>query len=311
MKEVSGGPTSTIGYSYLGCTPANVDSNDFYGDVAWAYISSYSIGNAGATWKKSAGSDYWLARELMRSKDYQGAYNLCMDLFQDSKTENRSECLQLAMQAAKKMHTFSEEETFLKTSLQDQEREVREAAEVWLSIFYEHVEDFEKAQSMIDNTTLTGENKLSMLFNLAAACDDADYDEQAVDIFRRMIKEFPKEEKEVLEFIREMHHGSSDSNGSLGKSTIAATAPENGTRAYPNPFNASTSISYNVPRSEHVRIQIYDILGRKVKCSLMKLSNQVSIPLHGTAQTNGVRLFPPVCTSIRYNWEIRFSRTRF
>jgi flagellar hook assembly protein FlgD len=34
---------------------------------------------------------------------------------------------------------------------------------------------------------------------------------------------------------------------------------------YPNPFNASTSIHYNLPRASHVKIDIYDILGRKVE----------------------------------------------
>ncbi len=34
---------------------------------------------------------------------------------------------------------------------------------------------------------------------------------------------------------------------------------------YPNPFNPSTTISYNLPRNSSVEIEIYDILGKKVK----------------------------------------------
>ena len=34
---------------------------------------------------------------------------------------------------------------------------------------------------------------------------------------------------------------------------------------YPNPFNPSTTIDYTLPRPEHVRITIYDMLGRQVK----------------------------------------------
>jgi hypothetical protein len=34
---------------------------------------------------------------------------------------------------------------------------------------------------------------------------------------------------------------------------------------YPNPFNASTCIKYNTPKSTNVKIEIYDILGRKVQ----------------------------------------------
>ena len=33
---------------------------------------------------------------------------------------------------------------------------------------------------------------------------------------------------------------------------------------YPNPFNPETTISYSIPKSEHVTLKIYDLLGREV-----------------------------------------------
>jgi hypothetical protein len=33
---------------------------------------------------------------------------------------------------------------------------------------------------------------------------------------------------------------------------------------YPNPFNANTTITYALPEAGHVRIEIYDILGRNI-----------------------------------------------
>jgi len=34
---------------------------------------------------------------------------------------------------------------------------------------------------------------------------------------------------------------------------------------YPNPFNPTTTIRYNIPNKEFVNITIYDMLGRQVK----------------------------------------------
>ncbi len=34
---------------------------------------------------------------------------------------------------------------------------------------------------------------------------------------------------------------------------------------YPNPFNPTTVIKYDMPKETHVRITVYDVLGRKVE----------------------------------------------
>ena len=43
---------------------------------------------------------------------------------------------------------------------------------------------------------------------------------------------------------------------------------------YPNPFNPTTSIDYDLPEQSHVRILVYDMLGRQVKT----LINKTQVP---------------------------------
>ena len=39
---------------------------------------------------------------------------------------------------------------------------------------------------------------------------------------------------------------------------------------YPNPFNAGTAIGFNLPNRSHVRLDVYDILGRKIETLIDK-----------------------------------------
>ncbi|MBP3193927.1 T9SS type A sorting domain-containing protein [Natronogracilivirgula saccharolytica] len=52
---------------------------------------------------------------------------------------------------------------------------------------------------------------------------------------------------------KKMHHNSGDlpKVGKLHKN-------------YPNPFNPTTLISYDLPETSNVRLEVYDLLGRKV-----------------------------------------------
>jgi hypothetical protein len=62
---------------------------------------------------------------------------------------------------------------------------------------------------------------------------------------------------------------------------------------YPNPFNPSTTISYSIPRSEFVKLNIYDILGRKVVTLVDKeqVAGNYSIAFDASNLASGVYVY--------------------
>lgn len=63
--------------------------------------------------------------------------------------------------------------------------------------------------------------------------------------------------------------------------------------AYPNPFNAQTTIKYSLPKSADVSIEIYDILGRKVETlvSERQSAGEHSIIWNAKEATSGVYFY--------------------
>ncbi len=59
---------------------------------------------------------------------------------------------------------------------------------------------------------------------------------------------------------------------------------------YPNPFNASTTIEYHLPRSSHVRLKVYDVLGREVTTLVddVEAAGRKLVTLNGTSISSGV-----------------------
>ena len=62
---------------------------------------------------------------------------------------------------------------------------------------------------------------------------------------------------------------------------------------YPNPFNAGTVIVFDVDRSTHVRINVYDLLGREVAVltDAQRVPGRYSVELTGTGMASGVYFY--------------------
>ena len=59
---------------------------------------------------------------------------------------------------------------------------------------------------------------------------------------------------------------------------------------YPNPFNPSTSISYSIPKDEHVSIRVFNALGKEVANLVngFKHQGQYSVQFHGSDLSSGI-----------------------
>ena len=62
---------------------------------------------------------------------------------------------------------------------------------------------------------------------------------------------------------------------------------------YPNPFNPSTIIRYSIPQSNKVLVEVFDILGRKVRTLVNKIQQQGSYQIHFNAAnlSNGIYFY--------------------
>ena len=62
---------------------------------------------------------------------------------------------------------------------------------------------------------------------------------------------------------------------------------------YPNPFNPTTIISYELPANDMVRLEIYDILGRKIETLLSERQNagNHSVPFNASNLSSGVYFY--------------------
>lgn len=102
------------------------------------------------------------------------------------------------------------------------------------------------------------------------------------------------------------HVTATDFSGNEGSSSqvlSSVAVPEPGVtpgafalyQSRPNPFRSSTLISFDLPKDEHVRLQVFDVTGRLVKTILNQTmaANRYTVPWSGTDES-GTRVAPGI-----------------
>ncbi|MDI6768035.1 MAG: T9SS type A sorting domain-containing protein, partial [Bacteroidota bacterium] len=70
---------------------------------------------------------------------------------------------------------------------------------------------------------------------------------------------------------------------------------------YPNPFNSQTEMDFIIPNREMVRIEVYDVLGRRLKTLMNKVleSGKHSVSFDASGLTSGVYYYSIITASRR------------
>lgn len=84
-------------------------------------------------------------------------------------------------------------------------------------------------------------------------------------------------------------------SGLIGIHNINATIPNSFYlyQNYPNPFNPATKIKFDLPKSNHVKLVIYDVLGKEIAVLLnqKQLAGTYEVDWNGTNYTSGVYFY--------------------
>ncbi|MDZ7261141.1 MAG: S8 family serine peptidase [candidate division KSB1 bacterium] len=245
-----------------------------YGPVLWDPPLPQPPDPVGPSWSlPKQGMDIlmeaWIAYQ---QQDYVMAKALAEKAFNDNKSSDRAaEALFLVNKSAYHLGLLAEEQEKLRSITRDKDVHyaARHEAIRWQMKFELSKNNIEMARSLAlsvpDTTLMSREVLLDLAIGLLEKWHNFEEAEKVLEI---MVSKYPdKESEEIKKDILDFYRKRFEIRGILpelqGKISMADS--ERLLHAHPNPFNLSTRISFVIPESDHVRLIIYDILGRKVQ----------------------------------------------
>ena len=107
-----------------------------------------------------------------------------------------------------------------------------------------------------------------------------------------MIKYKNDEECNVLRYLLNKED-SKESNKQIGNTSTISKSENIKMGNYPNPFNPSTTIAYNIPKDGHVKLAVYDLLGKEIKMLVNenKSTGKYSVQFNGNNLASGTYFY--------------------
>lgn len=252
------GATINAEVNYWGGAP---QSTWFSGSVDFSPYESSSNG-AGPTWK-AAINPFAAGVELFENGQYEDALTVLKAALQeDTESEKASSAVFKMAKSALKLNRLASEESFLKNLSISSNSEVQHISRVWLAYLYAmqgQIQEAEKIALQAPEGTLAQRTELLSLVSYYITFGD----QKSAGRIARLLQENHKDA--YLEYDLEVAL-ETKLEFPIGPTVLTAEPPTFLVfKNYPNPFNPSTTIQFQLPEKNLVTLQIVDILGRLVQ----------------------------------------------
>lgn len=242
----------------------NGTSGAFIGDVDTSPKYDYEPVNAGPSWKKNT-SPFSIGFEKFKEKDFKEAFKeLKMAIRHNLTSSDVDFAIFKLAKAAIKIDSLNVFESFLK-QLNTTNEQVQNQSRVWLSFIYAtrgEMKNAEKIAFEAPKGSLSERNELLSLITYYNSYNDKESVQRIIKYLNDNYKdEFLEKSIEAATEFKLVFPLMKESNPQKDYYESLNTA----LYLFPNPFNASITISYTIEKSGNVEIKIYNLLGQEVR----------------------------------------------